>query len=85
MAYAGIDGPALNLAAYRARLSDLSWSSADLSLRPVPISVGTHRRVRLGLAFRSLYRLSFTAQLLHAGAYGQKIVLHARSGCINPR
>jgi hypothetical protein len=38
-----INNAALDLAAYRARLSDPSWPQANLSLRPIAVSSGTHR------------------------------------------
>src|SRR5215471_19419214 len=61
-----------DLTAYRARLSDPSSLRADFSLPPVCISVGGHRWVRLHLAFRSVRRFPFSAQLLHAGTYRRK-------------
>src|SRR5215469_16772461 len=71
---AGLDHAEINnLIAYRARLSD------PFLLRPVPISVGTHRRVRLGLAFPRVHRFPFPPQFLHAGAYGREIVCTTRS------
>ena len=78
VAYPEVNGAALDLAAYRARSSELSWRSADRS-QPVCISVGTHRRVRLGLAFPSVRCFSFPAQFLHAGPYCHEVVGSTRS------
>jgi hypothetical protein len=79
VAYTEINNPSLNLAACRARLSDPCWPSAYLSLGPVCISDGTHRRVRLTLAFRGERRFSFPAQFLHAGTYRREVVGSTRS------
>jgi hypothetical protein len=71
--------PPIDLAAYRARLSDPSGPRANLSLRPVCISVRTHRQVRLEVAFGRLRRFAFPAQFLNAGAYDREIVSSTRS------
>jgi hypothetical protein len=79
MAYAEIENASLNLTAYRTRLSDLSWCS-DPFLRPICMSVGPHRSVRLHLAFRGVRRFSLTAQLLNAGANCREMISRARLG-----
>jgi hypothetical protein len=50
-----------------------------LSLRPVWIFGGTHRRVGRQFAFCVVRRDFFPAQLLHAGTYGRKVVGSTRS------
>ena len=79
MDYAEINDPALGLAAYGARLPDAAWPRADLSLRPISNSSRTQQWLRLQAAFGSLRSLAFTAQLLHAGFDGRKIVGSAGS------
>ena len=79
MAYAEIENSGLDLAAYRARRSEPARSSIDLLLRAVPISVGTHRRVRFGHASRTVRHLSLPPQLLHAGTHGREIIGSAGS------
>src|SRR5215469_10408847 len=74
-----------DLTAYRARLSDPYSLRADFSLPPVCISVGTHRWVRLYLAFRGLCRFPFPAQLLHAGADSREVVSSTRSAHVSSR
>jgi hypothetical protein len=74
VAYAEINKPARNLAAYRAGLSDRSWPRADLALRPISNSSGTHRRVRLQLAFRNLRHLALAAKFLDPGSDRGEVV-----------
>jgi len=77
--YVEINGAALNLAAYRARLSDLSRRSADFSLGPGTVSGVTLRRFRRQTSRGSLRQFALTVQLLHAGTYGREVVCTTRS------
>jgi hypothetical protein len=79
MAFAEINNLAGNLAAGRAGLSDSPWRTADLSLRPISNSRGTHRLLRLQVALGILRRFSLTAQLLHPGADRGEVVGSAGS------
>src|SRR5262249_4610844 len=54
-------GLVLNLAAYGARLSVLSWPRTDLSLPSMSNSSRTHPSVRLDLAFGRLRSLALSA------------------------
>ena len=61
MAYAEVTNPGLDLAAYWAGLSGLSWRGTDLSLKPGSIPRVTLRKFRWQIA---------RGELAHAPAHG---------------
>jgi hypothetical protein len=77
VAYAEIGNLALDLAAYRARLSDPAWPGAGL-WRPANASTARQRRVSLHL-IAGLGSLALAAEFLHPGADRREVISSAGS------
>ena len=77
MAYAEIGNLALDLAAYRARLSDPAWPGAGL-WPPEHASTARQRRISLHLV-AGLGSLAFAAEFLHPGADRGEVIGSAGS------